>query len=279
MLANVLGINWATPFILLSLYGAARYFLRGEDNEKHTVNWTPIESVGITLFIYFASQIIGGLIVYVIPMFSGWSLQKTTDWLDQNAVGRFVFILIIETLAIFLLHYFIKRRGANFRTIGLKKPHWRDLGYVLAGWAVYFVGYLVILEIIDRFVYKVNTDQQQALGFSGANGWQLPFVFIALVILPPITEELLVRGFLYSGLRNKLHIIWAALITSALFAAAHLQAGNGNKLLWSAAIDTFVLSFVLIYIKEKTGSLAACIGLHMLKNGIAFLGLFVLHIV
>jgi membrane protease YdiL (CAAX protease family) len=61
-----------------------------------------------------------------------------------------------------------------------------------------------------------------------------------------------------------------------LFAVAHLQFGSGAPLLWIAAIDTFVLSLFLIYLKDKTDSLWAPILLHMLKNFIAFMALFVL---
>ena len=99
-------------------------------------------------------------------------------------------------------------------------------------------------------------------------------VFISLVLLPPVVEEIVARGFLYTGLRSKLPKIVAALITSALFAAAHLQWGSGAPLLWVAALDTFTLSLVLVYLREKTGGLAASMGVHMLKNGLAFVVLF-----
>jgi membrane protease YdiL (CAAX protease family) len=63
-----------------------------------------------------------------------------------------------------------------------------------------------------------------------------------------------------------------------LFAAAHLQWGSGAPLLWVAAIDTFVLSMVLSTLREKTGSLWSAIGLHAIKNGVAFTLLFVLRL-
>jgi membrane protease YdiL (CAAX protease family) len=78
-------------------------------------------------------------------------------------------------------------------------------------------------------------------------------------------------------LKKGLNVFWACAITSSLFAIAHLQVGSGEPLLWSAAVDTFVLSLILIYLREKTGSLWTSVGLHSLKNFIAFLGLFVFH--
>ena len=67
------------------------------------------------------------------------------------------------------------------------------------------------------------------------------------------------------------------LVTSVIFGALHTLTGK-DGLLWIAAIDTFALSLVLCYLREKTGNLYASMGVHAIKNGIAFLALFVLHL-
>jgi len=127
---------------------------------------------------------------------------------------------------------------------------------------------------------SLNFEQEQEIGFSTAvSGLTLVPIFISLVVLPPVVEEILARGFLYTGLRTKLKPILATLITSVLFAVAHLQWGEGAPLLWVAAIDTFVLSMVLCYLRETTGRLAAPIMLHAIKNGIAFAALFIFKVV
>jgi len=56
-----------------------------------------------------------------------------------------------------------------------------------------------------------------------------------------------------------------------------LPEGGAAGPLYIAALDTFILSLVLIYLREKTGSLWASITLHAVKNGVAFMALFVLH--
>jgi membrane protease YdiL (CAAX protease family) len=78
-----------------------------------------------------------------------------------------------------------------------------------------------------------------------------------------------VRGYLYSGLRSKLKYLPALLITSLLFGAAHLSE-NDSGLLWSGALDTFLLSVVLVYLRENTGALYAGMLVHMANNVIAF---------
>jgi membrane protease YdiL (CAAX protease family) len=49
-----------------------------------------------------------------------------------------------------------------------------------------------------------------------------------------------------------------------------LQTGQGASLLWAAGVDTFVLSLVLVYLREKTGALYAGMLVHSLNNLIAF---------
>ncbi len=272
--------NWFTLFYLLGLYGVVVFFLKRRDAKDNEVNWSPLEALGVTLAIYFVGQIAGSALAYVFPMLRGWSQTQIIDWLENNVYGQFLAIFLVEAISVWLLYVFLKRRKANFKTIGLKRrPKLTDLGWVVLGFGAYFLLYVFILAITKKLAPGLNVDQQQQLGFNNPTHMQLPVVFISLVLLPPIAEELLVRGFLYTGLKKGLPLIWAVLITSGLFGIAHLQAGNGEPLLWVAAIDTFVLSLVLIYLREKTGSLWASIGLHMLKNFIAFLSLFVFHVV
>ena len=66
----------------------------------------------------------------------------------------------------------------------------------------------------------------------------------------------------------------SALATSALFATPHLFESGSGGLLWIAGLDTFVLSLVLCYLRERTGRLWAGVGVHMLKNSIAFVSLY-----
>ena len=92
------------------------------------------------------------------------------------------------------------------------------------------------------------------------------------MVVAPISEELLFRGFLYGKLKSrKLKPLFSAIVTSLLFGLVHGQLNVG--------IDTFILSMMMIYLLEKRQSLWVTIMLHMIKNGVAFLALFVFKIV
>ena len=88
----------------------------------------------------------------------------------------------------------------------------------------------------------------------------------------------MIRGFLYTGLRRRMKPLLSAFIASLVFALAHLQLGSGAPPLYVAAIDTFVLSLILIALRERTGSLWSGIIVHALKNGFAFAAIFIFHI-
>jgi uncharacterized protein len=245
-------------------------------SKRFRIGWGPISAVALTVAIYIASQIVGGILVSLYPVLRHWNYDQTKLWLEQSVVGQFAFVLTVEALTLWLLWLFLRYCRVKLQEIGLKKPRLRDIGYALAGFGVYFILYIIVIQLAKSIAPSINIEQKQQLGFSTATSGNLLWVvFISLVILPPITEEILVRGFLYSGLRSKLPKITAAIITSIMFAAAHLQAGSGQALLWVAALDTFTLSMVLVYLRDKTDSLWASIFLHMLKNGIAFTALFI----
>jgi membrane protease YdiL (CAAX protease family) len=162
--------------------------------------------------------------------------------------------------------------------VGLRKLHWKDAGYALFGVILYLAAYSLTLNLTNAF-FHVNTSQEQSIGFSGASGfWPLALTAISLVVLPPLVEEVVFRGFLYGGLRKRLTPVFAALITSAVFAFPHALESSDGSLLWVAAIDTFTLSLVLCYLREKTGAIYAGMGVHAIKNGLAFVTIFILHL-
>lgn len=205
----------------------------------------------------------------------GVGAAQAEVWFDTTA-AIFTFTFITEVIVVVALLYLLKFLRQSWKDIGVVKPKLRDLGFMLAGFGVYLVTYMVVANVLQG---TLDFEQRQELGFNtevyGINLW---LVFISLVVLPPLVEEILFRGFLYTQLRRAFNVLWAAILISLLFGAAHLQVGSGNPLLWVAAVDTFILSLVLVYLREKTGSIWAGVGVHALKNFVAFIILFVLKI-
>jgi membrane protease YdiL (CAAX protease family) len=243
------------------------------------VPWNPWLGVILIISLYYTAQLMAGLLVSVWPLVRHWSQLEITNWLQDSVYAQFSFIVLAEGLMLGVLYLFLKRYHASFKTIGLLRPRWRDLLYGLAAVPLYYLIYLIVVAVTSHFVPGLNIDQEQQIGFDNAHGAvALTLTFISLVVLPPLAEEIMVRGFLYSSLKKAMKIVPAALAASLIFAVAHLPEGGPAGPLYIAAIDTFVLSLVLIYLREKTGSLWSSITLHAIKNGVAFVALFILQL-
>lgn len=242
-------------------------------------NWSPFSATFIVVLAFLVAQLVGWLVISSYPAARHWSNEKTNNWLQSSVGAQFAFVAISEALTLLILWLYIRRRRVTRRQLGLTKPSWYDPIFSLIAVVVYYVLYLLVVALIS-IVVSINTGQQQDIGFNNVTG-ALPLLmtFVSLVILPPLVEEITFRGVLYGGLRSRFSPVIAALITSCLFAAPHLlESNSGDGLLWIAGIDTFVLSMVLCYLRQKTGRLWAGMGVHALKNSVAFISLFIAHL-
>lgn len=234
--------------------------------------------VAAAVLIFFMAQIIVGLLLSLYPALMGWSDQRSTAWLNDSLTVKIVYLFLVATFIIVALRYFFQAYKVGFDSIGLRRPKGSDLAYSLAAFPFYLVTLVVVAAIAKALFPELNLNQEQQLGFDGVyNGGQLILIGIALVVLAPITEEIIFRGLLYGSLKKAMPLLYAAVFTSVLFAIGHLPEGGAEGPLYIAAIDTFVLSMILVYLREKTGGLWASISLHSIKNAIAFTVVFVLQ--
>jgi membrane protease YdiL (CAAX protease family) len=248
-----------------------------QKSKNRSAPWGPLAAIGMTVAVFFGSQIVVQFFAALYVSAQGWDQGQTESWLTGPVIQT-TLVAASYALQLWAIWWFIHRRTGWRKMLGLDSPRITYLGYALIAFGVYFMLQIGVGMLQQSLLPNLNVDQQQELGFSTTTqGWPLLLIFFSLVILPPLVEEIICRGFLYGGLRRKLPVFIAALLTSTIFAAAHLQWGGDAPLLWVAAIDTFVLSMVLVYLREKTGSLWPCIGVHMLKNGLAFTVLFIFH--
>ncbi len=237
--------------------------------------YKPIATILLTIAVFLVPQFIAILVISIYPAFKGWTEEESTKWLSDSTAAQFFVMLIVGVFAITAVLYLIKRIKVPPAKIGLVRPVPRDLVYAAVALGVYFATYIAVILIASQFIPGLNVDQEQDIGFEKVTTQaQILMAFFSLVILPPLWEETVFRGFLFTSLRATLRLRWSILITSVLFAAVHLQFGNGEPLLWVAAIDTFILSCFLCILREKTGSLVAPMVLHGAKNFIAFYFLF-----
>lgn len=151
----------------------------------------------------------------------------------------------------------------NKAELGVDKwPTFVDLGLAPVG----YVAYLILARILTSIMGIMpwfNADEPQDVGFSYLGSFADKIIaFMAIVVIAPLAEELIMRGWLYGKVRNKLKMLPAMLLISVLFGLLHGQ--------WNAGVATFTLSMILCSMREMTGSIWSGVLLHMLSNGIAF---------
>lgn len=236
----------------------------GESNEQpvvpsppvasgfHKVPWSLWGGVVFVVVVFFAAQLLAGLLVSLYPLIRQWSAAHTNDWFNHAVTAQFSYVVLAEAISLALVYAWLRRYRERFAAIGLKRPRLGDIGYGLLAVVPYYVAYALLLAAVLHLVPSLNVDQKQEIGFDNVQGsLALLLTFVSVVVVVPITEEIMVRGFLYGSLRKALPVLRATLLTSVIFAAAHLPEGGAAGPLWVGAIDTFVLSLALCYLREK----------------------------
>lgn len=247
-----------------------------QKSSAKTARLSPATAVAGTVAAFLLGQILGGVAVWLLA--SAAEALTPVIILDswfESTPAQFFMVVLSGIFTLLILWFFVRRLRAGWRILGFgRKPKWIDLGFAFIGLPVYFV-LLVLAGVIAGAFLGVDLQQEQEIGFTKvAGGADMFLAFVSLVVIPPIVEEVLFRGFMFTGLRSKLNFATSALAVSVLFALPHLFASSSG-LLWVAAIDTFILSMVLCYLREKTGALFAPVVLHAMKNSAAFIFLFV----
>jgi membrane protease YdiL (CAAX protease family) len=227
-------------------------------------------------FIGLLGWVLGGfaiaylLVVAVLLVLraAGVQLENIVNATVLNAALAAVIYVLSLTLVIGL-PWLVNKRRTTKQDIGLTRlPSWMDILLAPAGFVVYFIISSLLVLVVTNLVSGFNPDQAQETGFENiSQRYEYILAFVTLVIIAPIAEEILFRGYLYGKLKKHAPVWVAVLATSILFGVVHGR--------WNVGLDVFALSLVLCSLREVTGNIWAGMILHMLKNAVAFYFLFV----
>ena len=238
----------------------------------------------ILLLIWVGSSVIASQ--YVVGYLIIWTMGSGAF---DNPVVTAIFSAISYLLAMVLIILVppkIKRlrskkkkeekKLVNREELGLKGlPIWTDIGLAPVGFIAYYI-LAVGLEFLFKYFPWFNVTEAQNTGFSPyIVGNERLIAFFTLVIIAPIAEEIIFRGWLYQKLKTRfsketsyaISAVISAFLVSVLFGCVHGQ--------WNVGVNVFAMSLVLCGLREITGTIYAGILLHMLKNGVAFYFLYV----
>ena len=208
------------------------------------------------------------------------SQKYSVPWsILDNWIGVVLLVLIDTLLLVLVLQdvniRFLQSAGLAIAELAYLLPvvlifawrriHWKHLGFgkfdsitMGLGCSLLITGYVVILfHNLILVALGVDTQSDAILKIFAELDSPIWF-FLVGVVFAPIVEEIFFRGFLFQGFRQRYGWVPAILISSAIFAAAHLDP--------IAFIPTFVLGSVLAYVYHRSNSVWPGIILHFLVN-------------
>ncbi len=226
--------------------------------------------IGVVVWVFggfLAAQVIVTALIWLLKL-----ANVPIASLDSSIFETVLAALIYSVTLILVigLPWLVRKNRTTLSDIGLQRlPNWTDLLMVPAGLVVYLALSSILVTLASSLLPWFDASQPQDTGFyqQTSYGYEIMLAFITLVIIAPIAEEIIFRGYLFGRLKKYAPVWVAIVVTSVVFGALHGA--------WNLAIDTFALSVVMSLLRQNTGSLWSSILLHMSKNGLAFYILFI----
>ncbi len=198
------------------------------------------------------------LLALIQAIFSRIMLRTSRTELAQSAA--IIFLELAYLLPVILI---LAWRHVHWKYLGYGKFHWSTLG-IGCGLLILAYGIIIVHNLVLNLLGVDTQGDQIVKMFARLNSpvW----FFIVGAIVAPFVEETFFRGFLFQGFRERYGWVNAMLLSSAIFAAAHLDL--------VALLPTFILGCLLAYMYQRSNSVWPGIILHFLVNSFGLLGAY-----
>lgn len=242
---------------------------RARKDEAYKKRMVVLWAIALTVWV-------GAIIVvaqFVVSLVATMIIKGSDVVVDANsAVLEAVLMVIVYVMALVLIilpPLYLLNSKVSRDSLGLKGlPTWTDILLAPIGYIASMVATIAVLLVVQAVAPSFDLNEAQDVGFNGIYlNIDKAIAFVALVVLAPIAEELIFRGYLYGKLRTRLSAIPAIILVSVLFGLMHGQ--------WNVGIVVGVMSVFLCVARELTGTIYAGILMHMIRNGLAFYLLYV----
>ncbi len=180
--------------------------------------------------------------------------------------ANFVLVLLDAIGALGLVWLYLRKYQVGWKSVGWRKF---NVGKAILYLLAIFTGFIILADatiwLVSVLVPSFNANQPQNNELSSATGSNTNLALIGLVLIPPIIEETVFRGFIFPAMAGRVGLIWGAVISSVLFGFAHLQA--------NVSIYTFILGLLLCFMYVRLKSIFPGMALHMLNNFLAYIAI------
>ncbi|MFX0095331.1 MAG: type II CAAX prenyl endopeptidase Rce1 family protein [Candidatus Hodarchaeota archaeon] len=215
------------------------------------------------------------LSLFIMPFLGGYleALMSSQYLLIMTILGD-----LLGALIIFILIYKFQIGINHLKSKSKMQPGIsKAIIFFLVISGFIFLGTLifqVILDLVFNFV-QISTEVSSPYDIliTVSSPFDILLIIAAVVIVGPIFEELLFRGYLLPVLQNKLKLgsFAAVFLSSLFFATLHVQADIASSLYFTIIhfFGTFTLGVVLGILYVQTEDVRVVIFFHGLNNSLA----------
>jgi membrane protease YdiL (CAAX protease family) len=174
---------------------------------------------------------------------------------QRGDIAQSWILILVQLVYLLPVAIILVWRRINWSAIGFGKFDWASLGIgcglLVIGYGIIFIHNLILMAL------GVNTQGEMISELIGL--LENPFWFFLVgAVMAPLVEEIFFRGFLFQGFRARYGWIISMLLSSSIFAVAHLDPAS--------LIPTFILGNLLAYLYHRTNSIWPGVILHVLIN-------------
>ena len=233
--------------------------MSSQENHKY---YNPLWAIFFVLLTFEISTLPA---LYLLDALGGWVYQNPIT-VNMAYIGSVEMYPIRDNLvgffampvAIFFILWRMKKRKIPLSELGSLEIQTKPLFL-----SIFLLAAFLLLE--EFYFYVLGIEMPESfIEFMLAEPILLGF--ISVVVVAPIIEEFLFRGFLYSQLRRSFLKDWGAVaISSLVWTAIHFQYEVG------ILFFLFLFGLFLGYFRIKYNSLLIPVALHALNNLIAFI--------
>ncbi|MGM0607363.1 MAG: CPBP family glutamic-type intramembrane protease [Candidatus Muiribacteriota bacterium] len=246
---NIIRIFVITIIIFIIIIIPLQFFLKFKGRQAGIKDLLLFSFIIICLIIWI------NFLIYLLMDSTGFPLEIFQ--LDEmyNIIFQTLFFNIISVLTAF---YIIGNlRGKSLKQFFLfRKTRYKYFNCAL----ILSIMFFTVISFMLKFIEMPDID---VFNFTRESLFNFGFTLIFVVLLAPVLEEIVFKGFIYRILSRRFNVICGAVITSIIFALIHMPQYEW----WYPLFIVFgAFSFAGCLITQKAKSLYPAIISHMVYN-------------
>ncbi|MFH1312010.1 MAG: type II CAAX endopeptidase family protein [Candidatus Eisenbacteria bacterium] len=226
-----------------------------EGQARLSLKWLPVAWVGL------------GFTALVFVVFGMIERGDPTRIIEARFGDVPLFAFAVYTIgllvALLVLRYLLSRRQLGWRNVGVTGGlSSKSVLYAFIGWLVGFFLYYIVEISLTRIGIRMFWNEGDFFGLD--TPWRVIGICFATLVIAPIAEEILYRGYVLQALLAKFSTTLAVLLSALIFASIHIGIGP-----WMV-VYLFLGALIPAYLFIRFRSIYPCVLMHFLNNIVAY---------